>query len=316
MKKKIRRQIVLATALAAIAGSIQAESISGTGFSADAIAEKEGATPDEVTDYDGLARWVFVEAGSPSINTTTATVTVPDSADRTFTTDFGTEFELQAYDQSNVLLNGDTFSLTTPANYSDLKFLIFGIGGNTADNFQATVNFSDASSTVLVFSISDWQGSRDYNATERVAIARRGAGSWASYFGPGVFPRELNFELAPEDQAKVIQSIEFTLTDRLAVAAVNGTSLTPRGPFVITDIEYARDAEPNPTVTLTWPKTGAASYVVKYSPDLIDWDADLDDGVTDESDENPEDADQITVTFPLVGDPEDAPVLFFRIEEG
>jgi hypothetical protein len=315
MKKKMPRQIVLATALAAITGSTQAESISGTGFSADAIAEKEGATPDEVSDYAGLARWVFAEAGSPSIDTTTAAVTVPDSSDRTFISNLGTEFELQPYDQNNILIN-DTFTLDTPGSYADLQFLIFGIGGGGADNFQATVNFSDASTTLLSFSIVDWQSSQDYNATERIAIVRRGAGGWGSYFGPGVYPREIAFELSAEDQAKVIQSIEFTLTDRLAVAAVNGTSLTLRGPFVITGIEYVRDAEPNPTVTLTWPKTGAVSYIVKYSPDLVDWDADLDDGVTDESDENPEDADQITVTFPLVDDPEEAPVLFFRIEEG
>lgn len=311
----MKRDIVLATVLAVITGSTQAESISGTGFSADAIAEKEGVTPDDVSDYGGLARWVFAEAGAPSILTTTATVTVPDSSDRTFTTDFGTEFELQPYDQNNIMVN-DTFALDSPGSYSDLQFLIFGIGGNSADNFQATVNFSDASSTLLTFSISDWQASRDYNATERMAIARRGAGGWASYFGPGVYPREIPFELSVADQGKVIQSIEFSLADRLAVAAVNGTSLSPRGPFIITEIDYAPDAEPNPMVTLTWPKTGAASYVVKYSLDLTNWDSDLDDGVTAESDENPGDPDHITVTLPLDDDLENESALFFRIEEG
>jgi hypothetical protein len=280
-------------------------SISGTGFSADAIAEKEGASPDDVSDYDGLSRWVFAEAGSPSIDTTTATVAVPDSSDRTFTSDLGTEFELQPYDQNNILIN-DTFTLDTPSGYADLQFLIFGIGGNTADNFQATVNFSDASSTLLTFSISDWQGSRDYNATERIAIARRGAGGWASYFGPGVYPREIPFELSAADQAKVIQSIDFTLADRLVVAAVNGTSLTPAVPFVITEIDYSPDTQ---EVTLTWQNSGAVSYVAKYSFDMTTWDSDFEDGIL------PDAGDTTTRTFGLTGTgAEGKGYLFFQIE--
>ncbi len=294
-------------------GSASATPISGTGFSVDAIAEKEGATPDDVTDYNGLARWVFVEEGSPSLDTTTATVTVPDSADRTFTTNFGTEFLLQPYDQPNLILNGETFTLDTPGSYSDLKFLIFGIGGNGADNFQVTVNFDDETMALFSFSINDWQGSRDYNATDKIAIARRGAGGWASYFGPGVFPREIPFELLPEDQGKVIRSIDFTLADRLAVAAVNGTSSSPSVPLAITDITFDPETQ---LLTLTWPKAGEATFIARYSPDLVNWDSDIADGLSAADDENPDDADQITVTFDLA----DAGVpisskLFFRVEQ-
>ena len=76
---------------------------------------------------------------------------------------------------------------------------------------------------------------------------------------------------------------------------------------------YLDDATPNPTVTLTWRHSGAASYIAKFSPDMKDWGADLDDELTADRDENPADADHITVTFPLLGDAEK---LFFRIEEG
>ncbi len=299
-------RITIAALLAAIGGSVQAAPVSGTGFSVDAIAEKEGASPDEVTDYDGLARWVFAEAGSPSIDTTTATVAVPDSSDRTFTSDFGTEFALQPYDQNNLLLSGDTFTLDTPGRYSDLQFLIFGIGGNTADNFQATVNFSDNSSTVLIFSISDWQASREYNATERTAIARRGQGGWASYFGPGVYPREIRFDLSEDDQQKVIQSIDFTIVDRLAVAAVNGTTDMLGPDFAITKIAYDSATS---SLTLTWNSNPGATYAVKYSSDMSNWDSDLDDGV-------PADAgDTTTVTFNLNGTGlENEARVFFRIE--
>ena len=86
--------------------------------------------------------------------------------------------------------------------------------------------------------------------------------------------------------------------------------------FAITEIEYTPDPELNGTVTLTWRKTGAASYIAKFSLDLSDWSGDLDDGVTDERDENPGDTEHITVTFPLEGVQPDTTRLFFRIEEG
>jgi len=84
--------------------------------------------------------------------------------------------------------------------------------------------------------------------------------------------------------------------------------------IAITEIDYAPDAEPDPTVTLTWRKSGAASYVAKRSSDLIDWEADFGDGITVEVDENPDDPDHITVTFPLSNGLENEPHLFFRIE--
>ena len=86
----------------------------------------------------------------------------------------------------------------------------------------------------------------------------------------------------------------------------------PSAPLVITGIDYS--LVPNPAVTLTWSKTGAAVYIARYSSDMIDWGADFDDGVTDERDENPDDPEQITVTFLLLG--VQAESLFFRIEEG
>ncbi len=42
----------------------------------------------------------------------------------------------------------------------------------------------------------------------------------------------------------------------------------------------------------------------------------MDDSITAEDDDRPEDAEHITVTFPLEGDRADAEELFFRIAEG
>lgn len=98
------------------------------------------------------------------------------------------------------------------------------------------------------------------------------------------------------------------------VAAVEFLSAdgNPGLPFAITDISF------NPTtneVTLTWPKTGASGFTAKVSPDLLDWNNDLDDGITELSDEDPDDEAQITVTLPLPNDLEGSTKLFFRVEE-
>jgi len=85
--------------------------------------------------------------------------------------------------------------------------------------------------------------------------------------------------------------------------------------FSITEIKYAPDAEPSPTVTLTWQNIGAASYIAKYSLDMTNWDSNLGDALTDALDENTDDSDHITVTFDLTTAPiEDKTELFFRIE--
>ena len=93
-----------------------------------------------------------------------------------------------------------------------------------------------------------------------------------------------------------------------------------RGSFAITAIEYSPETS---EVTLTWRKTGATSYVAKYSVDMIAvgdpptaWGMEMSDGLTDELDENPGDADHMTVTFDLTEfSIESEPDLFFRIEE-
>jgi hypothetical protein len=105
-------------------------------------------------------------------------------------------------------------------------------------------------------------------------------------------------------------------TDSKSVYALSGLLTvgtgSPAPPFAITDIVYS--AESN-EVTLTWPKTRAASYIVKVSTDMIDWEMDIDDDITEAEDENPADETQITVTLALTGGNQDLNKLFFRVEE-
>ena len=85
----------------------------------------------------------------------------------------------------------------------------------------------------------------------------------------------------------------------------------PGTPFEVTEIIYAPEPE---RVTLTWRNTGADSYTVRYSTDLTNWDADLDDGITAADDENPDDGDKITKSFDISGIAEDGS-LYFRLEQ-
>lgn len=82
--------------------------------------------------------------------------------------------------------------------------------------------------------------------------------------------------------------------------------------LVVTDITFAPSTN---EVTLTWPKTGAAAFNIELSSDLIDWATDLGTGITDASDEDTDDAENITITLSLPAGFEGASKLFFRVEE-
>jgi hypothetical protein len=99
--------------------------------------------------------------------------------------------------------------------------------------------------------------------------------------------------------------------DNVAVQGIPSSSQ----PFAITEIAYAPDAEPNPTVTLTWTSQPGATYSAFSSLDLSDWSNELADSLGINEDENPNDGNHITVTFPLSDGLEDATDLFLRIQE-
>ena len=190
-------------ALTLISNSASAASvISGTGFSVDAIVEASATSVDDGAAYAGFARWVLAETGAPN---QAAGVGLP--ANGALTSKNGTPFQLQPYTSLNTLVSGDTFTLSSAGVYSGLQFLITGIGGGSANNFTATLNFSDASTADLQFSVADWQGDREYNAfDEKTAYVRRG-----STQNIALWNRELAFDLEVADQAKTLESIDFVL---------------------------------------------------------------------------------------------------------
>ena len=80
--------------------------------------------------------------------------------------------------------------------------------------------------------------------------------------------------------------------------------------FAITMINYSAEEE---ILTLTWDSQPGETYVVKYTTDLIDWGADLEDGIPAGIGET------TTATFELagfVGGQENEPrAYFFRVEK-
>ena len=114
-----------------------------------------------------------------------------------------------------------------------------------------------------------------------------------------------------------------TLTLRLTEGIVAGgdnrrlisgliiSTITAAAPFAITEIEYDPDAEPFPTVSLTWRNSGAASYAAFYSLDMTtdSWGADLNDNIA------ADEGDTTTETFELPESLWAEGSVFFRIEE-
>jgi hypothetical protein len=189
------------------------------------------------------------------------------------TTINGTVFQLASYTGNNSFVdtvsgNGidGTFTLTTPWRYSSLQFFVHGIGDMAdGDNFFATVNFSDASSTVLSFHVHDWQfstvGSGDYNAFESKSdFARRDGNP-----GLALWTRELQFPLSVADQAKTITSIDFVLQDRLGLAAVSGDAIPEPAPLSLT---IAPNASNPGNYDFTWDSRAGKIYDLVSSTDL------------------------------------------------
>ncbi|MDC0270085.1 LamG domain-containing protein [bacterium] len=97
--------------------------------------------------------------------------------------------------------------------------------------------------------------------------------------------------------------------DATAIAAhYNAGSGVVSGPkdLIITKITLSPDSE---SVELTWGSKPGEEFFVKYSTDLTNWDADLDDGVIADA------GDSTTRTFGIAGIAGEGGKLFFRVEK-
>jgi plastocyanin len=75
--------------------------------------------------------------------------------------------------------------------------------------------------------------------------------------------------------------------------------------FNVTEIQYSPGTD---EVTLTWTSDPGATYAVKFSIDMTNWDADLDDGI------DAGEGETTTRTFDITGLTSESGKLFFRVE--
>lgn len=210
--------------------SAEAVTIQLTGYNHDVIAESGNGAIGSVTS-SGIVRGIFTIAevgytGVPGQTGTPLAIT-----NNTVTTDSGTVYSVDA-SANNALIGDGTLTLSTPRGFTGLKLLLYFVGGD----ITATLNFDDASTTVLSQTgISDWQGSNSFNAfANRTSSARRDNNS---YFGSGLFMREVSFTLSAADRFKTINSIDidFSAADnRSSIVAISGTVPEPSTSILMT----------------------------------------------------------------------------------
>ncbi|MEM6913544.1 MAG: PEP-CTERM sorting domain-containing protein [Pseudomonadota bacterium] len=208
-------------ASASLVGMVDAAPIAVTGYNTDIIAEGSAAIG-TATSGGVIAgqEWTLAATGYTGAGTLSGTP-LPVVAD-TVTTDSGTVYAVDP-DANNALVNDGTLTLVTPGQYEELQFLLFMV----SNDFTATVNFSDASTTELSETgIGDWQGPNSLNAfaassnAEEISAVRRSNGQLIT-----LNPRELIFSLSPADQAKTITSIDidFSSNSRGSIFGISGT---------------------------------------------------------------------------------------------
>ena len=123
-----------------------------------------------------------------------------------------------------------------------------------------------------------------------------------------------DFDLATQQSLDVLNfsDTQVGYVDEIRIGTTFGdvtNGASPPAGLAITDITYIDSNETN-EVALTWNSKARATYIVKDSTNLVDWDTDLEDGITGD------DGSSTTRTFDLTEfGLENETKLFFRGEE-
>jgi hypothetical protein len=123
-----------------------------------------------------------------------------------------------------------------------------------------------------------------------------------------------DFDLATQQSLDVLNfsDTQVGYVDEIRIGTTFGdvtNGASPPAGLAITDITYIDSNETN-EVALTWNSKARATYIVRYSTNLVNWDTDLEDGITGD------DGSATTRTFNLSEfGLEGETKLFFRVEE-
>jgi hypothetical protein len=137
-------------------------------------------------------------------------------------------FQLQPYVGNNVVLDSGALTLTTPASYTSLAFLTSAQGA-TGQSFDATLGFSDGTTTLLTGSDPDWVTPPPSNTAIGDVGVIRPNNSWTGFYAGALDMFEHDYTLSASDQAKVLDSIGFSRTsgNHEMLFAVSGYSAVP-----------------------------------------------------------------------------------------
>jgi hypothetical protein len=213
----------------ALTGFSQNMIISATNGSANVTATMDGGT--------GLAGDTFYEKGANN-PTTSPTNYAPASGVPTAGT-FGSVSDAQhafvlqpnGAGQNDALMldtghTSGTLTLSTPAKYSSLSFLV--ASGNGASNINATIHYADGSSQIASIAAPDWfnNGPIAWYAAGRVNTA---LSDWNQVLGTN--PRMFEEDLVTNNANSNITSIDFNFggsgTNREVVFGVSGITAVP-----------------------------------------------------------------------------------------
>lgn len=196
-----------------------------SGFSGDIILGASEADPGHNI---AVSNWFFYETGATPPHGAVAQGLPAGGA---FTVG-GRGFQFADFTGNNVLTSAGTLTLTSPASFQDLHFLVTAQGGSGSGAFNVTLNFSDSSSTQTsnFTGIKDWTLESNGGANNALLGVGLLSGSSSTIYTGNLYLLVFDYSLAPGDQSKTLDSISIggiSGVNTLMFFGASGTTAIP-----------------------------------------------------------------------------------------
>ena len=316
-KSKMTTLLAVAGMVLALAPAAQATTVYTENF--------VGVTHDEALSVN--VGWITSETGKTGTATTYGGIANPGDADDWYSHHYAGNSSMHSYASTteypivSAARNGSTTFMVDIANNAEGMKFIAKVGGNWygSDTLATSDHGAVSGSTATA-----WETDVSVNADTDTWYAMTG-----SVFDSYVWRDQRNGPTTPQqawDTDSPLAGLPagditefgyaFYNADNNRLRAADNFRVTQTSnPFAITSIEYHPDAEPDPTVTLTWRSRPGTTYKAFSSLDLIDWSNELADSLGPETEGIIVDGELLTMTFPLTDGLENDPDVFFRIQE-